>query len=178
MPPSRILVSGASGPIGAALVPALKAGGAAVTCLVRKTAAGPDQIVWDPARPLSPDSVSGFDADGRLIDEIHAAGCVLIVGKKQKSRRCGGFFYQGWALSCDLLCGGRDLHEPPAFTLVLELDDACDLGVQRVVTAESDILSGVELRSALANEDLAAADELTREALDTEHLRLRVAAVA
>jgi uncharacterized protein (TIGR01777 family) len=74
MPPSRILVSGASGPIGAALVPALNASGAAVTCLVRKMAAGPDQIVWDPARPLPPDSVSGLDA------VIHLAG-ESIVGR-------------------------------------------------------------------------------------------------
>ena len=55
-------------------MPSLKAGGAAVTRLVRKAAAGPDQIVWDPARPLSPESVSGFDA------VIHLAG-ESIVGR-------------------------------------------------------------------------------------------------
>ena len=74
MTSSRILISGASGPIGAALVPALTAGGASVTRLVRKATAGPDQIIWDPARPLSPDSVSGFDA------VIHLAG-ESIVGR-------------------------------------------------------------------------------------------------
>ena len=74
MTSSRILISGASGPIGAALVPALKAGGASVTRLVRKATAGPDQIVWDPAQPLSPDLVSGFDA------VIHLAG-ESIVGR-------------------------------------------------------------------------------------------------
>jgi uncharacterized protein len=71
---SRILISGASGPIGAALLPALKANGAMVTCLVRKSAAGKDEIVWDPTRPLAPDSVSGFDA------VIHLAG-ESIVGR-------------------------------------------------------------------------------------------------
>ncbi len=72
--PSRILISGASGPIGAALVPSLRAKGAAVTRLVRGSAAGNDQIAWDPSRPLSPELVSGFDA------VIHLAG-ESIVGR-------------------------------------------------------------------------------------------------
>ena len=38
----RVLVSGASGPIGAALLPSLKARGYSVTCLVRGAATGPD----------------------------------------------------------------------------------------------------------------------------------------
>src|SRR6478752_7148483 len=80
MTSSRILISGASGPIGAALVPSLIAGGAAVTRLVRKAAAGPDQIVWDPARPLSPESVSGVDA------VIHLAG-ESIVGRWTEAKK-------------------------------------------------------------------------------------------
>lgn len=74
MPSSRILISGASGPIGAALVPALKAKGSAVTRLVRGAAAGLDQVAWDPSRTLSPEVVSGFDA------AIHLAG-ESIVGR-------------------------------------------------------------------------------------------------
>jgi uncharacterized protein (TIGR01777 family) len=74
MSPMRILVSGASGPIGAALLRALKTQGAAVTRWVRNLATGNDQIVWDPSRPLSPDSVSGYDA------VIHLAG-ESIVGR-------------------------------------------------------------------------------------------------
>jgi len=72
--PQRILVSGASGPIGAALVPSLQATGATVTRLVRKAANGPDQVLWHPAHALSPDSVIGFDAI------IHLAG-ESIVGR-------------------------------------------------------------------------------------------------
>jgi uncharacterized protein len=70
----RILISGASGPIGAALVPTLKTNGWAVVCLVRGSATGADQIRWDPAQPLSPELVSGFDA------VVHLAG-ETIVGR-------------------------------------------------------------------------------------------------
>lgn len=78
----RILISGASGPVGAALVPFLKTQGHTVIRLVRTSARGQDQILWDPARPLSPDSVSGFDA------VIHLAGESIVgrwtAGKKQR----------------------------------------------------------------------------------------------
>jgi uncharacterized protein (TIGR01777 family) len=65
---SRILVSGVSGPIGAALLPSLRTSGWSVVRLVRGTAAGAGQVAWDPAQPLDPEAVSGFDA------VIHLAG--------------------------------------------------------------------------------------------------------
>jgi uncharacterized protein (TIGR01777 family) len=77
---SRLLVSGASGPIGAALLPSLKARGYSVTRLVRGAATGPDQVTWNPTQPLSPDSVSGFDA------VIHLAG-ESIVGRWTEARK-------------------------------------------------------------------------------------------
>jgi uncharacterized protein len=77
---SRVLVSGASGPIGAALLPSLKARGYSVTRLVRGAATGPDQVTWNPTQPLSPDSVSGFDA------VIHLAG-ESIVGRWSEARK-------------------------------------------------------------------------------------------
>lgn len=75
----RILVSGASGLVGSALVPSLKASGAQVTRLARGKAVPPAadgeaQIPWDPAQPISPEAVSGFDA------VIHLAG-ESIVGR-------------------------------------------------------------------------------------------------
>ncbi len=81
---SRILVSGVSGPIGAALLPSLKSRGYEVTRLVRGAATGEDQISWDPGQPIAPDTVSGFHA------VIHLAG-ESIVGrwtdeKKKKIR--------------------------------------------------------------------------------------------
>jgi uncharacterized protein len=81
---SRILVSGVSGPIGAALLPALRSNGCSVVRLVRGAAAGNEQISWDPAVPLAPQTVSGFDA------VIHFAGEGIFgrwtAGKKSKIR--------------------------------------------------------------------------------------------
>src|SRR5579863_1998763 len=65
---SRILVSGVSGPIGVALLPSFRTNGCSVVRLVRGPAKGEDQISWDPAEPLEPQTVSGFDA------VIHLAG--------------------------------------------------------------------------------------------------------
>ncbi len=64
----RVLVSGVSGPIGAALLPYLESQGARIVRLVRSPARGTDQISWDPLRPLAPAAVSGFEA------VIHLAG--------------------------------------------------------------------------------------------------------
>jgi uncharacterized protein (TIGR01777 family) len=77
---SRILVSGASGPIGAALLPSLTARGHEVTRLVRDVASGERQIPWDPAKPLAAESVSGFDA------VIHLAG-ETIVGRWTETKK-------------------------------------------------------------------------------------------
>jgi uncharacterized protein len=81
---SRILVSGVSGPIGAALLPSLRTNGCSVVRLVRGAANGDDQISWDPAEPLAPQKVSGFDA------VIHLAGESIFgrwtAAKKAKIR--------------------------------------------------------------------------------------------
>ena len=77
---SRILVSGVSGPIGAALLPSFETLGCDVTRLVRGTPTGEGQIAWDPAKPIAPDVVSGFDA------VIHLAG-ESIVGRWTKAKK-------------------------------------------------------------------------------------------
>ena len=71
---AKILVSGSTGLIGTALLSALRTSGYEVTCLVRGGTSGKEQIGWDPARPLAPESVSGFDA------VVHLAG-ESIVGR-------------------------------------------------------------------------------------------------
>ena len=91
---SHILVSGASGPIGSALLPSLKSCGAQVARLTRandshastnqRPPSDEERILWDPTRPISPDAVSGFDA------VIHLAGESIIgrwtPAKKAKIR--------------------------------------------------------------------------------------------
>jgi len=81
---SRILVSGVSGPIGAALLPSLQGCGYQVVRLIRGTALGEEQIHWDPATPIEPEAVSGFDA------VIHLAGESIVgrwtTAKKAKIR--------------------------------------------------------------------------------------------
>ena len=86
----RVLVSGVSGPIGAALLPSLQGQGLEIGRLVRGDAKGAGQISWDPQVSLRPTTVAGFDA------VIHLAG-ESIVGrwtdtKKQAIResRVGG----------------------------------------------------------------------------------------
>lgn len=79
----RILVSGATGFIGSALVPALQAAGHQISRLVRRQAAAGD-IQWDPAGGLDPSAVAGFDA------AVHLAGENIsgrwTVAKKQRIR--------------------------------------------------------------------------------------------
>ena len=57
----RILISGASGLIGSALVGSFSPGHEVVR-LVRRPPHSANQIAWDPLRPLAPKLVSGFDA--------------------------------------------------------------------------------------------------------------------
>jgi uncharacterized protein (TIGR01777 family) len=98
----KILVSGISGLIGAALLPSLRTNGTSVVRLVRgpaSQAAGNEQILWDPAVPLSPAVVSGFDT------VIHLAGENIFglwtTAKKERIRdsRVVGTFNLSSALS-------------------------------------------------------------------------------
>jgi len=76
----KVLVSGASGPIGNALLPALHGHGYETAQLVRRPAIGTGQIQWDPQRPVNSDSVSGFDA------VVHLAG-ESIVGRWSAAKK-------------------------------------------------------------------------------------------
>jgi uncharacterized protein len=87
---ARVLVTGSTGLIGRALVASLKAGGAQVSRLVRGTPNAPDQLQWDPARPLAPESVSGFDAVVHLAGETVAARWTKGKQTKIRDSRVGG----------------------------------------------------------------------------------------
>ncbi|MDX2377436.1 TIGR01777 family oxidoreductase [Microbacterium sp. LRZ72] len=61
--PRRIIVSGASGLIGSALVDGLRAGGDRVVTLVRRPARTSDEVEWlTDTRPLDPQVLEGADA--------------------------------------------------------------------------------------------------------------------
>jgi uncharacterized protein (TIGR01777 family) len=65
----KILISGASGLLGSALVPRLQQEGWSVSRLVRHNAHGADEIEWNPAsETLDPRTLQGFDA------VVHLAG--------------------------------------------------------------------------------------------------------
>src|SRR5215472_15131934 len=67
---SRVLVSGSSGLVGAALIGSLKSASARIARLARpSTARGTsdeERIPWDPAQPISPEAVSGCDPVSHL----------------------------------------------------------------------------------------------------------------
>ena len=63
MPERRVVVSGASGLIGRALVASLTADGYTVTRLVRHSAQAPDEVTWAPGEtPLDPAVLAGAEA--------------------------------------------------------------------------------------------------------------------
>jgi hypothetical protein len=82
----RILVSGASGPIGKALLASfasqLERQDTQIVRLVRGRARDAAQIAWDPLAPMSPAVVSGFDAVVHLAGE-NLAGRWTAEKKKQ-----------------------------------------------------------------------------------------------
>jgi len=77
---NRVLISGASGPIGAALLPSLVQSGAEVVRLTRGPARTTGQISWDPMGELEPAAVSGFEA------VIHLAG-ESVVGRWTEAKK-------------------------------------------------------------------------------------------
>jgi uncharacterized protein len=79
---TRILISGASGLIGSALVSALESHGQEIVRLVRRPTGNGNELQWDPMHEVSPELVSGFDA------VIHLSG-ESVAGRwtAEKKRR-------------------------------------------------------------------------------------------
>lgn len=104
----HVLVTGASGLVGTALVPALTADGHKVTRLVRTTAQyGRAEIPWDPAtQSIATPALEGLDA------VVHLAGENIAAGRwtPAKKARVYNSRVQGTRLLCDALA---QLVHPP-----------------------------------------------------------------
>jgi uncharacterized protein (TIGR01777 family) len=91
---ARVLVSGASGFIGTALLPTLKNSGAQIVRLSRSGSTAPSHdeqmIQWDPAQPLAAETVSGFDAVVHLAGESIAGRWTDEKKKKIRDSRVIG----------------------------------------------------------------------------------------
>jgi uncharacterized protein (TIGR01777 family) len=77
---NRILVTGVSGPIGAALLASFEPQSTQIVRLARGRAQNAAQVSWDPLAPLSPTAVSGFDA------VVHLAG-ESVVGRWTEEKK-------------------------------------------------------------------------------------------
>ncbi|MGO9404204.1 MAG: TIGR01777 family oxidoreductase [Terriglobales bacterium] len=78
---NRILVSGASGLIGTALLASFQPRETQIVRLVRGRAQNAAQVSWDPLAPLPPSAVSGFDA------VIHLAGESVVGGWTEEKKK-------------------------------------------------------------------------------------------
>ena len=106
--PLRVLVTGASGLIGGALIPFLESGGHDVVRLVRRLPESGREIAWDPASgQIDAVALEGFDA------VIHLAGENIGAGRWTAARRRR--IRSSRVASTELLCGAlAALKRPPA----------------------------------------------------------------
>lgn len=84
---SRILISGASGLIGSALVDSFNSQAHGVMRLIRKRPQSGDELPWDPMRDVSPQLISGFDAVVHLSGESVAGRWTEAKKKRIRDSR-------------------------------------------------------------------------------------------
>jgi uncharacterized protein (TIGR01777 family) len=94
----RILISGASGLIGSAVVPALEADGCEVTRLVRGPGSA-NELRWEPMREVSPPLVSRFDAVIHLSGENVAGRWTAEKKRKIRESRVVSTRNLAWAIA-------------------------------------------------------------------------------
>jgi len=162
--PAEVLVSGASGLIGSALLPALQSRGYEVTRLVRGTALGKGDIAWDPSHPLPPQSVSGFDA------VVHLAG-ESIVGRwtDVKKRRVRESRVQGTRNLAEALAVAP--QAPRVFISASAIGYYGDRGEE---TLREESSTGIGFLPEVCREWEAAAEPATRAGIRTAQMRFGV----
>src|SRR5207237_3533317 len=74
--------------------------------------------------------------------------------------------------------GNQDADEAAQLSLVLEPDDPWHFGVQGVISAAPHILSRLEPRTTLTNDDRAAGHELSVKSLHSQPLGVGIASIA
>lgn len=107
--PMKVLVSGASGLVGSALIPFLTTGGHSVTRLVRKdrTSVGDGEVAWSPdAGTIDRAGLEGFDA------VVHLAGENIASGRwtPERKRRIRDSRVNGTQVLCEALA---QCDQPP-----------------------------------------------------------------
>jgi uncharacterized protein (TIGR01777 family) len=96
---ARILISGAAGLIGSALVPALKSSGHDVVRLVRGSARTGNELQWEPMREISTALVSGFDAVIHLSGENVAGRWTAEKKRRIRESRVVSTRNLAWAIA-------------------------------------------------------------------------------
>ena len=122
-------------------------------------------------------AVARAHGDGHFINKwrSHGHSSLSLPGSPAGDRKTGrARCPPRLRLLCDLFVN-RDLLA--ILVLALELHDAVHEGEERVVLTLADVDAGVDLRSALSDEDVAGQNKLTVGSLGAKALRLTVAAV-
>ena len=96
---ARVLISGASGLIGSALLPVLESGGDEVVRLVRGPARAKNEVQWEPMREVSPELVSGFDVVIHLSGENVAGRWTAEKKRKIRDSRVVSTRNLAWAIA-------------------------------------------------------------------------------
>ncbi|HXZ78878.1 MAG TPA: TIGR01777 family oxidoreductase [Terriglobales bacterium] len=86
----RIIVSGASGLIGSALVTALEKSGHQVTRLVRRNSSAPNEVGWDPYGAIDPSLFESSDAVVHLAGESIATRWTETIKSRIQNSRAQG----------------------------------------------------------------------------------------
>jgi uncharacterized protein len=110
-PAGRVLISGASGMIGSALVPFLQTQGWQVDRLLRRASAAPDEIQWDPSA-----ATISWPEDYHCDAVIHLAGANIAEGRWTDARK-KVLLRSRIDSTRTLVDGLRQLREPPQVLL-------------------------------------------------------------